>query len=157
MFSCREEALGYLAGIIDGEGCVTASSRNMSVRISNTDSSIIEATRAALDLLGIEYTIGVKEYAPHSTWKSVQIIKIYRLRNFKKLSEVPLKSAAKRAQLQQILDTHKGDRIVHRPNRERLFDLLEKGKTHREIAEIMGFRSHSNVQYWIDKYLSEAA
>jgi len=141
----KDQALGYLAAMIDGEGSVSPSSRNMSVRISNTEKSIIEATCEALDILDIEYTI-------HTYSSGVMCINIYRLRNFKKLAEVPIRSQLKAARLQTILDTHKGDRLVHRPDREELQRLVDEGKTDREIAQIMGFKSHSNVQHWRRKW-----
>jgi hypothetical protein len=141
----REVALGYVAAMIDGEGSISPSSRNMSVRIGNTDPSIIEATCEALDVLEIEYS--VLTYA-----NGVQSVNIYRLRNFKKLAEVPIRSAAKIKKLQTILVNHKGDRLTHNPDKEELQHLVSIGLTDREIAEVMGFRSHSNLQFWRKKF-----
>jgi hypothetical protein len=149
-FSDVRIALGYLAGIIDGEGSISCTSRNMVIRISNTEYSIIQATCECLDLLGVEYI--VHEHKRTNHWKDFWIIGIYRLSNFQKLAEVPLRSENKKWALERILANHKGDRMTHNPDPEVLKSLYLAGKTHREIAEEMGFKSHSNVQYWLKKY-----
>lgn len=60
MFKSKAEARGWLAGIIDGEGSVqeqrvVGRSHVRTVRIVNTDLSLLAAVEEALELLGITF------------------------------------------------------------------------------------------------------
>lgn len=64
MFPDEDAARWWLAGIIDGEGSVGQRKHKgkkqgftREVRITNTDESIIAASKAALDLLGVTYKL----------------------------------------------------------------------------------------------------
>ena len=63
-FLNKDVAAGYLAAMIDGEGCVefkplpgAKSSWRRRVRITNTSEGILSATQKACDMLEISYTM----------------------------------------------------------------------------------------------------
>ncbi len=63
-FKSEDYAVGWLAGIIDGEGCVSKpDKRQKGVQISNTDTEIIRAVGEVLSMLGISY--GISETKNH--------------------------------------------------------------------------------------------
>jgi hypothetical protein len=76
MFRNVDEAAGYLAAMIDGEGSVWFRARGVrgasrAIEIANTEPSIISATGAACDMLGITYRVVAYEKEKTSSWKQV--------------------------------------------------------------------------------------
>lgn len=102
----REQARYYLAAIIDGEGSVTkAGASSKSVRISNTEESILDAIRYSLNLLNIRY----KEYGEKraSNRLPITIIAIYSWTELSKINDLPLQSQAKKDRLKALLSNIK--------------------------------------------------
>jgi len=114
MFASREEMLGYLAGIIDGEGGVYNGypSRRL-VRISNTDASIIEAVKIAFDSLDVTYSVSEeKTYKGNPLYR----INVYHRDNFRKLANaINLRSDRKREALQSLPLTNGRDSATIAP------------------------------------------
>jgi hypothetical protein len=56
-----EEAAGYLAALIDGEGSVYARTHRRLIQVYNSEEPIIRACLAACRLLGIEARAAMRE------------------------------------------------------------------------------------------------
>lgn len=136
----RDMALGYLAGIIDGEGTITNSKKgNRRVVIYNTDQSIIDVTCEVLDMLEIEFKVYKRQ--------KMQMIHISRLQNLRKLEEVPIRCTKKIVKLRKAIEGYK-----KMPDSEQIRELIFLGKTDAEIASIMGIGSRTAVIYWRRKF-----
>lgn len=103
-----EEARGYVAGIIDGEGHVRYDGvrRNRYVLVANTEPSIINAYTAALRSLGTPFRRRGPYYygdAGKCYWQ-VLISKETPLR--KLAAEVSLRSRAKQHKLQELVRSY---------------------------------------------------
>ena len=111
----REEALWYLAAIIDGEGCISFSildSGTLSWQecyVANTELPIVRRVVACLDLIGVDCNVylqkGTKTPAG-GVAKPIYQVRITGRQNFELLSEVPLASEAKAVKLHQILTSY---------------------------------------------------
>ena len=72
-----EVRLGWLAGIIDGEGCITASVARrptttqlcVGLIIGNTEERIVREAAAIADLCGVRYGLVLRKVAPHRRMK----------------------------------------------------------------------------------------
>lgn len=112
-----EMAAGWLAGFIDGEGCVY--SRNLIlpngkrhqhrvVTISNTDPDLIEFAAICFRKFGIHYSLSKRNGATERH-KNVFVIEIRRgfdmdrIKNF-----IPIQAKSKRGKLRTALKTYKG-------------------------------------------------
>jgi len=62
-----EQAGGYIAGMIDGEGCVSINNRN--VRICNSDWQIVKLIRKCLRILELEHYLSYQP--PHLLQKKL--------------------------------------------------------------------------------------
>lgn len=103
-----KEPAGYLAAMIDGEGCIRMQITNgciksRAIQIHNTDPSIIDACLEACDQLGITYKVyGVDRTKQH--YKDIEIVAIMGKDNFEKVLElVPIRCKAKLAKLKKIV------------------------------------------------------
>lgn len=105
MFESNDEARGYLAAIIDGEGCVHSPPKR-GVYISNTDPAIIAATVGACRQLGIVCT--VREYRRYPTpGKRAWRVAIRWQPNLRRLLEVvTLRSPGKQARLEESVASY---------------------------------------------------
>ena len=166
MFESTDEARGYLAGIIDGEGSVTMrpqTKRGMhsftrDLRITNTESSIIEAAKAALDLLGIEYKVytrtdraGRSDVFGTKPLHDIVVMKkesLDRIRNV-----VNLRCDYKRDQLAAMAGTYKRK---NRPPQAELETHLAAGLSDAKIAAIYGVTPGA-VWFWRQRYGLAAA
>jgi hypothetical protein len=139
-FKSREEALGYLAGMIDGEGTVSTNHRHRAVRISNTDMALLAACGEALTLLGIEWRIYPRKSSSRPEhWAQAYDLTIFGRENFLKLVEVPLRS--KKADLiQNLLSWYSQLRRSERPL-EKIRELYEQGSSLADIERILGIPS----------------
>lgn len=138
-----QQARYYLAGIIDGEGHVRTRRESRRVEITTTDLGILAATCEALAVLEIEYRVKPKKGANLPAFA----INIYGRQNYKKLNLLPLRS--KRAQaLQELVDGYVRREPVSKKEWE---GLIADGLTHREMAERLGYKQHSTVQYHLRK------
>jgi hypothetical protein len=101
----EERAAWYLAGVFDGEGCVSfkAGERGLThkyVGIDNTDLSIIESVRMALDMLGIAYNERGPIYFENDVWLPYYSIRVLTYESIHRFAEVvPVQSRAKRDKL----------------------------------------------------------
>jgi hypothetical protein len=108
MFDSIDEARGYVAALIDGEGSVSfvlreGKSPYRRVNISNTDPSIICAFENALDMLGVKHWIFHKRFKAQEHYLDSFRVEIRRQANFKRLYEqVTLRSDRKQAALEAI-------------------------------------------------------
>lgn len=107
----REQAEGYLAAIIDGEGCVylneevgAARGRHRRVTVVNTERAIIDATLDACRVLGIHAKVYRKSRCAGrvTAWE----VTIHNRAGFEALSEIPIRSRRKRAKLAALLATY---------------------------------------------------
>jgi hypothetical protein len=146
-----DEEKGWLAGIIDGEGSVENRSRyGRSVRISNTDPLIIKKLISILEKWDIKYTITKRTFS--DTWSDIENIAIYGRRNLEKLNTLAI-YGSKKQKLQIAVESYVKDWEKHEiPTKEQLEQLIGEGLTQRQIADRLGFKSHGNAQYYLDKY-----
>ena len=106
----REEALGYLAGIIDGEGCIayypnSETYAGREVQIANTDKDIVKHVERCLEVLGIDCNIRVQHY-PNK--KSCYEIHITHRDNLLFIHDcVPLASQTKKDKLYAAVSSYK--------------------------------------------------
>lgn len=106
----REQALWYLAGLWDGEGCIwleyrQGKSYSRRMDVVNTDSSIIDMACYCLDLLEIPYHLSVKKRPPHKT------LEVVTLRGGRSTFEfmrdnLPLGSIAKAKKLDELVESY---------------------------------------------------
>lgn len=157
----QERAAWYLAGIFDGEGCVSfkAGSRGLThkyVGIDNTDISIIETVRMALDVLKIPYVERGPIYFKNERWMpyySIRVITYTAIYRFAEL--VPVQSVAKRDKLDSIVASPR--RVMGRENWpleeiKRLY--WEEGLDVRGVAARLGIggeNGHKRVLYYMEQ------
>lgn len=151
-FRGRREAAAYAAGIIDGEGNVSVGARHRAIRVSNTEPAILDAYTEALDLLGITWTRTSTPAKGNNS--AIEQVAVFGRRNLEIASkEIPLQSAKRDRLLfavrSFVLPHYRRKHEVQRSAVERL---IGEGMTHREIAEALGLRSHSNAQYYLKKF-----
>ncbi len=135
-FPCFQEACGYVAALIDGEGNVDCKKKR--VRVSNTDYSIINYYKICLDILGIEFIEyqdkkyeGLKQHWTIYINRRVDLVKLAGFTH--------LGSDLKRENLEKILLSY-----VDLPTftKEELTSLyIDEDLSIAEIAEIKGCSS----------------
>lgn len=98
----EREASCYLAGLIDGEGCVyvpkTGKSTKRCIQITNTEWDLIEAIVECCDTLGVPFSVTKQARKPpcNDAW----VIMIAGKPNLEKIRDlVPMRSARKRWKL----------------------------------------------------------
>lgn len=149
MFSSREEAAGYVAGMIDGEGHVTVRSRgryDRAVFISNTEWPLIEATSEALALLEVPHRI--QPVKTKATRKSLWHVVVRKRDGFEKLSlAVVLRHPTKAARLREIVASYRP-----RPSREILEQLyVFEQRSCESIGTLYGMH-RDTVRRLMDEY-----
>lgn len=104
----RDEARGYLAAIIDGEGTIVEGSRQQrEIRIYNTDLLIIGAVNEALDLLGIgHYSYPYSRKDRPTKPPLVRVVIGRREDVIRAYEEIPLRSV-KRERLRNLVSTYR--------------------------------------------------
>jgi DNA-binding transcriptional regulator YiaG len=148
----REQAIGYLAGIIDGEGSVCGGS-NRHVAIANTDRAIIDATVTACEAVGIEPRVN-GPYQPRSRkkWSEFWVVVIRGPANLQLASELPLAATKKREALIELatFPCRRYTRTSEIPAEE--LRALYEGRrlTQGEVAAEMGV-AKSTVERWMQK------
>ena len=157
LFTSKDEARGYLAAMIDGEGHVAFQKRtragrssgyNRAVSIFNTDYSLIEATVEACALLGIATRVRERTLPPPR--KNVWVVSIATREALEALLDVPLRSPLKRAALVAGVASY-APRCV-RPSRELLEQLyVFEQRPIKEIGALLGFAPNS-LYNWLRKY-----
>jgi hypothetical protein len=160
-FKNLDEAAGYLAAIIDGEGSVDkgtpALKRRKGIRITNTDFELIDACEKACHLLGIHYIIG---HAPPAQprYRRQRHLSILRLADLKLVwALVPFRHIEKRRRLQATLDYYatrpKSYHFFDRkPTREHIEQLYwQERLSSPQVAERLGCSAHQ-VLYWLRGY-----
>jgi len=106
----QDQALYYLAAMIDGEGCVSFSESNgqREIIISNTEKSIVKKTEECLDLLEIDCGIYLDPTNGGGGRKPIFILVIGGQKNLEFIYEVvPLGSEAKSAKLTTLVNSYK--------------------------------------------------
>lgn len=113
----KEQAAAWLAGFIDGEGCVYYNRKTLSngkshsariVTITNTDLALIECAARCFDMLGIGYRRSERAGASerHKHRYMIDVTKgadMVRLRDL-----VPIQAPEKRRRLDEALTTYRG-------------------------------------------------
>lgn len=145
-----EQAKGYLAAMIDGEGHVSSVRdrrgwAKRSVRISNTERDIIDACVEAALALGIEHRV-VKQPRPTSTGKAVWTVGFYKGASLAQLAELPIASARKRAALADGIASLRPSRRPPRETLERMYVFEDLSSP--EIARLVGV-SQRAVLSWL--------
>lgn len=102
----REQAKGYLAAIIDGEGCVK---EPRCVYISNTSLEVIEAVAFCCNCLGIPHWVKQEENGPRGR-KAIYRLGITRRQGLEAVRKLPLQDPRKVAKLDAALATYKYSR-----------------------------------------------
>ncbi len=145
----NEQALAYLAAMIDGEGWIgeLKGAQNRAIRIANTNEELITANVECLELLGITYTIirDKKPAKPH--WSKRIMIDITRLSNLKFILEnVPFQSTRKRDRLIRLVASYRQPLDVEEVRR--LY--IDEGLTEVQVAAKMGvsLKRIKNVRRW---------
>jgi len=156
----EERAAWYLAGIFDGEGCVsyTQGKRGLIqkvVEISNTDRSIIDTVVAALDELEILYNLRGPIHLREERWTPYYSI---RLSNYDAIAKfarlVPFQSDSKREKIEHIVNSRY---VMSREDWpvdeiERLY--WEENMSCRDIASVLGIgdsNGHKRVIYYMEQ------
>lgn len=108
----HEQAQGYLAAMIDGEGYVhlahednPAKKTQRMVRITSTEWDIIEATLDACDALGVKGTVEQTRPTQDNRQPIIRVL-IQDRDSFLILADLSLGSARKRQRIQDILDSY---------------------------------------------------
>lgn len=110
-----QEAAAYLAGLIDGEGCVSlcelkngsqAGALRRVITIGMTDREIIDLAADLFDQLGIGYSRHDK--ARPGKLRHVWVISIHARIDLERAAElIPIRHSSKREKLQAILNSYK--------------------------------------------------
>lgn len=153
----EQEAAWYLAGIIDGEGCVylkwrsTGGIEKALIDITNTDKSLIEAVEYALEILEINYTIKgpIQKLAKHSPFWKIVIGRREDLRTV--YNKVPIQSNSKAQKLEAIV-SHPMRCL---PRDEWPLEEIDRlywieNFTARQVGERLGI-DHKRVLHYMDK------
>ena len=161
MFRSKTEAAAWLSGIIDGEGHVSRRKAShgarglvREVRITNTDMAILDAARAALDLLGVEHVTYDRSDRERLGSKPIFDIVISRKANLEHLASQITLHSMKGAQMEEMIGSYlRGNR----PSKEDLDALVATGMSDRRIGEKFGVTAGA-VWFWRRDYaLGKAA
>jgi predicted DNA-binding protein (UPF0251 family) len=147
----QERAAWYLAGVFDGEGWISLPKGGSGTRLSmaNTEWSIIETIKMALDTLGIEYTEQMRPLSEgngnHQDLFVVVVGKRMMCERFIKL--VPFQSEAKRTKAEQLCAGRRKLKAHERPV-GRLIELRDVGFSQRAAAQEMGI-GYTTIKRWV--------
>jgi hypothetical protein len=128
-----DKDLGWLAGIVDGEGCIVVNlqenSRLVRVCITNTDTGILSEVERILDLIGIYKTkrMKQKEYANRKQCYTVEVNRQADATHLLKIIKPYMKSSDKINKAEQLIDYV--DNYIRvdgkKSNRRKLGDLVD--------------------------------
>lgn len=146
-FPSNEYAIGWLAGMIDGEGSVYLSrikyGQSKYVKISSTTPELIEGVQSVLDLIGVSYSVTSRIY-DNPKWKPIYNVLVYGRENLEKMSEViTLLHPDKSKKLREIPLSYSQHRFDYGELRRMYIDME---MTQEEIAEHLGVEKW-NIQY----------
>lgn len=120
MFDTREEAAGYLAALIDGEGSVYAQKHRRLIQVYNSEEPIIRACLAACKLLGIEARASVREHASVMSTVPMWTVSIYGRANLERVASVlHLRSKRKQKALRAAIASYTRRRPVEKEDSKR--------------------------------------
>jgi hypothetical protein len=119
-FVSREQAAAWLGGFVDGEGSVVLTTKSRDrrrakrsyfweryIEFSNTDPSLIEASRDALTVLGIRHAVYTPKRPKNPNWSQAWIVIIRGRQELQKFAElVPIQAGHKKAVLARALATY---------------------------------------------------
>ncbi len=135
-FRDPQHAADWLSGIVDGEGSVYAGPgrRRRLVKVVNTDLALIEATEAALDLLGVAHRRNVARYA-NGRWKPLYSVAVGTRDGIERLAAVLTLASPEKADRLALLPSL-WTRVRLDPNELRR--LSDEGATLAELASRFG-------------------
>jgi hypothetical protein len=151
MFKSKQEAAGYLSGLIDGEGSVRVGSEpGASITIWNTDLGILDAAQEALRLLGSSGKLYQRQKPRGLSKKDSYYVKVGRREQIEPLLPWIKLHGEKARKVEEIEDYYaewKKRPRHHWPLAEvrQYFDA--KRGTQREAAEHFGV-ALSTIQRW---------
>lgn len=153
-FKNLDEAAGYLAAMIDGEGTValpTAGRKySKGVNVANDDEDIVEAVLEAAQMLGLTPFI---EKRKRENGKIGHLVWFCRWADIEKIGRlVPVRSIRKAQKIQRIVVEKKPPDIVRRPPKEVLEQkYLTEMQSASQIAEGLG-TWQAVVRHWLKEY-----
>jgi hypothetical protein len=142
-FKNRDEAAGWLAGMIDGEGHVRVGPARY-VGVTNTDYVLIEALMEACALLGLRYRIDLKRPTNPSHAHAWSVM-ITGRESFLRLVDLPIRSN-KAAKIREALALFRKP-PVSREVLEQLY--VFEGLSCREIVARTHANSARTVHHWL--------
>jgi DNA-binding transcriptional ArsR family regulator len=149
VFESLEEAAGYLAALIDGEGSVYGTGHRRAIFVFNSEVSIIKACLEACDMLGINARARARENAAPMSTVPMWTVSIFGRENLETAERVlRLRSLRKQEALHRAVASYVRRRPV---TREELQAMLRAGMTQREMGRKLGYKSHSTVQYHLNR------
>lgn len=149
----QEQARGYLAAMIDGEGNINYAGRNRTIGIANTDLGIHAAIAASCDVLGIEHRLWEDKARQKMRQRKRCWYTFIRKRSSLEFiyREIPLQSATKREQLGALLLSYRRPRAPSAQLLQRLY--WDENMTAREISDLLGFpKSTSGVYHMMRRH-----
>jgi hypothetical protein len=135
-FPSRDYALGWLAGMIDGEGTVsTRPLRQRHVKIGSTDQELVDALIEVLDMLEVSYRLEVRQY-DNPKWRTMTNVIVGHREGIETLAEtMRLRHRLKEEKLRGLPATYTSTRL----SRDELVSLyVEQGLSQAETARRMG-------------------
>jgi len=105
----EEQAWSYLAGMIDGEGCVYTNPNQRCLTISTTEEDLLRGLYEVLDFLGIAHSTSVQQKGRVEKGHAICYdVRIMRFEGFVLIYEnCPLRSTRKRGKLRTMLLSYK--------------------------------------------------
>jgi LAGLIDADG-like domain len=156
----EDRAAWYLAGLFDGEGCVsyTQGSQGFAqkvVELSNTDRSIIDTAVAALEELEIPYSLRGPIHLREERWTPYYSIRLSNYEAIARFAElVPFQCENKRKKIEHIVNGPR--RVVMNDSMvdevRRLY--WGEGMTAMDVAERIGLsrNSYKNVLHLMHRH-----
>lgn len=144
-----DQAIGYLAAMIDGEGWIgdLKGVHNRAIRIANTEEDIISAVTSCLDYLGITYIIIRDKKPARPNWAKRITVDITRRSNLSYiLGHVPFRSLRKRERLERLVSSYR--QPLDPDEVRRLY--VDEGLTEQQVANRLGasLKRVKNVRRW---------
>jgi hypothetical protein len=144
----KTQAAAYLAGMIDGEGCVRVRT-NRSVSVSSTDYELIEACVRCCELLGLRHRISKCSAKPgrKPAWELYingkdSLVAVQQ--------HVPIQCHRKQAALAEAIAAYKNK---PRPSKEWLEQkYLVDGLSLQQVAEAWGVKHNVSAHCWLKYY-----
>jgi hypothetical protein len=145
VFTSQAEALGYLAGVIDGEGSIWNSGNGRGICIVNTDAGLLDAVDEACDMLGIRTRRYERSERARLGRKPIWDLWITGRDALALLAEqLPLRTA-KAAKLRAIVSSYRP--LPRYDDARRLYD---SGQSIGQVAAALGV-PWSTAQLWIKR------